>query len=328
MKCKICGYNGKFESFKVKELHFGFRDIFEYIYCPACGCLQISDIPKNLSKYYPSTYYSFQITKSSIKDFFKKLRDDYIINKNKWNLLGFILSVVRPDLKMESVKEGLKELKREVNKNLNQVRILDIGCGEGSLLHQLNKIGFKYLEGIDPYINQTKYHDNIKIYKTSLLDFNVHSKYDLIMFHHSFEHLTENPFEILNKVHLLLNNKGLCIIRMPTTSSFAWEFYKENWVQIDAPRHIVIYSIRGIEILAEKTGFSVEKIYYDSTEFQFIGSEQYKKDIALYDENSWFKNPNASIFSKKDINKYKKLAQRLNKNFRGDQICVLLKKKL
>ncbi len=35
-------------------------------------------------------------------------------------------------------------------------RILDVGCGNGSLLAQLLKIGFTNLTGVDPFINEEK----------------------------------------------------------------------------------------------------------------------------------------------------------------------------
>ena len=50
------------------------------------------------------------------------------------------------------------------------------------------------------------------------------------------------------------------------------------------------------------------------------------KNIALNDDNSYFVNPKKSIFTKDEIEQYKKLALSLNKKFRGDMICVILRK--
>ena len=325
MKCRVCGCNANFKVYKVKELHFGFRDIFEYLYCSSCGCLFISDIPENLSKYYPDNYYSFKLPqKNFLKEILIKIRNSYSLHRNNFNLLGlFLVKLKNHDLSIRAVGE----IKNKISKKLKDIRILDIGCGEGAFLHELHKLGFRNLVGIDPYIKQSKEMTNIKILKIDLLNFDAHFKYDLVTFNHSFEHLIENPFEILSKVFSILENKGYCIIRMPTTSSFAWDHYRENWFQIDAPRHTIIYSLRGIEILAEKTGFQIEKIYYDSTEFQFIGSEQYKKDIPLLSDRSYMINPNNSIFSANDVKKFKKLAELLNANLRGDQFTIILKKR-
>jgi len=37
---------------------------------------------------------------------------------------------------------------------------------------------------------------------------------------------------------------GWCVIRIPTVSSFAWEHYREQWVQLDAPRHFFLHKVR------------------------------------------------------------------------------------
>jgi hypothetical protein len=35
------------------------REMFTYILCEGCGCLQIAEIPPDLGRFYPSHYYSF-----------------------------------------------------------------------------------------------------------------------------------------------------------------------------------------------------------------------------------------------------------------------------
>ena len=322
MKCRLCGCEDNFDSLKVKELEMGFKEEFTYLFCKSCGTLQIESIPTNLSKYYPSDYYSFKsVTKKSfIKEKLKKARDLYGLYSNKLNFLGHFLSILFPlDTQILSM--------RRIIRSLNAYsKILDVGCGEGAFLKRLANIGFKNLEGVDPFIKHTKTLEyRIKLHKQSIMDLDKKSEYDLIMFHHSFEHLVENPFEVLKKVNIMLKKKGFCLIRMPTTSSFAWEKYGKHWVGIQAPRHIMIYSIRGFEILAEKAGFKIHSISYDST-FLVLLQANNIKNIALNDDNSYFVNPKKSIFTKDEIEQYKKLALSLNKKFRGDMICVILRK--
>lgn len=56
--CRICGHN-KCKKFLVKEMQFGMQDEFDYYECLSCGCLQISEYPENISKYYPDKYFSY-----------------------------------------------------------------------------------------------------------------------------------------------------------------------------------------------------------------------------------------------------------------------------
>ena len=68
----------------------------------------------------------------------------------------------------------------------------------------------------------------------------------------------------------------------------------------------------------------LSKIIYDSTAFQFWGSEQYKMNIPLMDPRSHFLNNKKAIFSKDEIRKFEKEADELNKNGKGDSACFYL----
>jgi len=145
------------------------------------------------------------------------------------------------------------------------------------------------------------------------------------MFHHSFEHVAD-PLETLYFVKKLLSPNGTRLIRIPVVDSWAWENYGVNWVQIDAPRHFFLHSQKSMKILAKSAGFKIKEIICDSTEFQFWGSEQYKRDIPLNSENSYSVNPSKSIFSKREIRIFKEKAKKLNSESRGDQVAFYLKK--
>lgn len=59
-KCRLCGAEGLFQSYTVREMMQGRRDEFEYFVCPHCVCLQIAEVPDNLGDYYGSNYYSMK----------------------------------------------------------------------------------------------------------------------------------------------------------------------------------------------------------------------------------------------------------------------------
>ena len=47
-------------TYVVREMMYGFKDEFDYFECGNCGCLQIEQIPDDLSKYYPENYWQFE----------------------------------------------------------------------------------------------------------------------------------------------------------------------------------------------------------------------------------------------------------------------------
>ncbi|MDR1664247.1 MAG: class I SAM-dependent methyltransferase [Clostridiales bacterium] len=58
-KCRLCGAEGNFQTWRGIENYLGIRDEFDYFICPECETMQITEIPENIKKYYPSNYYSF-----------------------------------------------------------------------------------------------------------------------------------------------------------------------------------------------------------------------------------------------------------------------------
>ncbi|MEP7220270.1 MAG: class I SAM-dependent methyltransferase, partial [Bacteroidota bacterium] len=75
-----------------------------------------------------------------------------------------------------------------------------------------------------------------------------------------------------------------------------------------------------------QAGITIADIVYDSGAFQFIGSEQYRRDIPFTDSRSWFINPERSIFSPAEIAAFAARAAELNKAGDGDGAAFYLRK--
>ena len=208
---------------------------------------------------------------------------------------------------------------RDINVNS---KILDVGCGYGRLIKSFKAIGFDNVRGIDPFLDEDLTKDNI--FKKTI--FEVSDKFDVIIFKNSFEHIS-NQMETLQKVFDILKDNGFCIITMPVKTEFIWNKYNVNWVQIDAPRHLIIHTLDSFELLLENTNLKIKKVVFDSDEFQFWGSEQYKKNIPLMADNSYLINPKKSIFTQKQINEFRKKSKKLNEQKIGDHALFILEGK-
>lgn len=316
MQCRICGDSSEHPTFKVKELMLGLRDEHDYFQCSQCHCLQIAATPHNLPDYYPAdNYYSYDAPANSkgLKQALVQQRDRYAVTGQP--LIGRLLSLVMPNAKLAT----LHPLKLQP-----QSRILDVGCGAGILLNSLYNIGFHNSLGIDPFNTQDiQYPNGLRIEKRDI--FSEQGEWDVIMFHHSFEHLPEQQ-QTLEKTFEQLAPGGTVLLRVPTVSSYAWQHYGVNWSQLDAPRHLFLHSTESVQTLAEQTGFTVDDVVYDSNAFQFWGSEQYQQDIPLRSEMSWATSPEKSPFSKKDIRNFERRAHELNALNQGDQAAFYLRK--
>ena len=297
--CKICQTTQDEKFIKVDEMMQGIGESFNYFQCQNCECLQIISPPDNIEKYYTGLYYSFKedFSTNLLKKWAFYFRGRYeILGKN---YLGKIIAKKWPNYALKSLKNI------DLTKNK---KIVDIGCGSGSLIYTLNELGFKNVLGIDPYIDTTiKYKNGTEIRKMDFTTEPFEGKWDIIMLHHVLEHIWEQH-KTIQSIKTHLSEDGIAIIRIPTISSFAWEYYKDKWFQIDAPRHFFIHSINSLKQLVEKYDLKIINHYSDSDAKQFWISEQYQQNIPLYSEKSYAVNPSKSIFSSIDIENFKKKA--------------------
>jgi len=312
MTCKICGDSNEGKAHVVREMMLGLRDEFTYSECAGCGCLQLIDIPENLARYYPNDYYSYANGRN-VAAFVRNQRAAYA--RNGVNPIGGLMSYLYgPDAALDSI------VRLKLNR---QARILDIGCGSGGLLRSLKRLGFHNLTGADPFLPKGIEANGVRLIKRQF--FELDDKFDVVMLHHTFEHMAEPQF-VLKEVKRVLHPDGVVILRMPVSDSYAWKHYGVNWHQLDAPRHLVIHTRKSMAMLAEEAGFSIFEAVYDSTLLQFIVSEQYVRDISQADKRSYTNNPFRSIFSLDEIRSFRRRAGILNEKQQGDSACFYLRK--
>lgn len=321
MICKICNTKINSPALEAKEMMFGFKTIHSYYECSHCDALQIQTIPNDLDKYYPSNYYSFKQHPDVGIDstFLRKIKSSFLLH-NKHKILGSLLTI---GYKIPDYMQWLKI----VGVGYNEA-ILDVGSGNGVILTRLCKNGFANLQGIDPFLKEEFISANgkLKLLRKSIFDKQELDAYDLVMLNHSFEHM-DDPQAVFKRLSKLVKPGKMLLIRTPVNNSFASKKYNINWVDMDPPRHLVVHSIKSIQLLADTNGFNLERVVYDSTAFQFWGSEQYLKGISLHDPKSYGVNKKSTIFSKSQINGWEKQAQELNEKGEGDQACFYLRKK-
>ncbi|MDN3587412.1 class I SAM-dependent methyltransferase [Pedobacter aquatilis] len=220
-------------------------------------------------------------------------------------------------------RPALRYLK-PINPNFSD-KILEIGCGKGKQICDLFNLGFENIEGVDKFIPKEIDHGfGVRILKKDIKELNTNT-YDLIIMNHVLEHMPEQQ-DVLKDCRLLLNEKGCLLIAIPIVAE-AFNVYKENWVQLDAPRHFFLHTVKSMKILAEQTGFQIKHTLFDSLNFQFWASELYKKDIELFPaENNRLAYPVEKFFTTDEIDYFEKQSVKLNKEGQGDTAVFYLYK--
>ena len=317
MSCRICGGKRVLGHHTVTEMMYGTRERFGYFQCAECLCLQIDGIPGDLARHYAGGYYSYRPAErrsNPLKRWVGRARDRYAVFGG--GPLGRALYKRAPVIELHSLQP--LRLQRES-------RVLDVGCGAGTLVFALGELGLRQASGIDPFVPAEIVYDNgVTVRRQDI--FQTQGRWDAIMFHHSFEHLAD-PTATLARVAQLLTPGGQCLLRVPTVTSFAWQHYGVDWVQLDAPRHLHLFSHEGMRRLAQATGFELERIVHDATAFQFWGSEQYRAGVPLHAENSYARNPNGGLFSTAQIAEFERRSVELNAQQQGDQAAFYLRRR-
>ena len=296
--CKICGNIKGNLIFIAREMLQGTRNEFNYLECISCGCVQIIEVPGDLSGYYSnSSYGSFSSSKrSNFKAELRKIRNKYAIC-NKGGAIGKLLNKISP------LPYDYCAIKDYATLN---AKILDVGCGIGAYIYDLSNIGFVNATGIDPFIDEDFVYPNGVVIRKKFVG-QLTEQYDVILSHHSFEHVP-NPLETLKSIKDRLNMDGVCILTIPVAEDL-YKIYKENCYLIQAPQHFFLYSIKSMSILAQKSGFKIEKIVRDASntlDWCKI-SELWKNDVACNEENE-----NNKRFSREELNKVLSIEKEVN----------------
>ena len=315
-KCRVCENESGNEYISIRETLLGLSEEFPYYKCSNCGTIQIEKFPENMEKYYPKSYYQNQSFYSS--NLFNKIITKYVAKKS-FSGEGLIFKLL---WYFERIFYDIYSVKKA--SVVSNSRILDVGCGTGITIMNLRDIGFKNVFGIDPFLKQDKIGVSGEIRKLDIYSLKKNELYDLIMLHHSFEHMAE-PIRTLTAAKNHLSDNGIILIRIPIICDYAFEKYGSNWALLDAPRHLYTYSMQGIENIFKKAGLKIIDKYYDSDSGQFTGSEKCLKNVPRLKQYKYvYFSLLKPIFS---INfyKYRNLSLKLNKEGRGGSVVLYLK---
>jgi 2-polyprenyl-3-methyl-5-hydroxy-6-metoxy-1,4-benzoquinol methylase len=139
--------------------------------------------------------------------------------------------------------------------------LLDVGCGEGEFLAELQSLGWS-VEGTDPSevavaIAQTR---GVRAATGTFADVSlVAGAFDAITFRLVFEHIG-NPVEALARCRGALRSGGTLWIATPSLDSDAHRAFGRDWIHLEPPRHAVLYTRQSLTQLLEVSGFDVVSV--------------------------------------------------------------------
>lgn len=256
INCNLCENNNTTFLFSAKDraTHKGF---FNIVMCNKCGLIFLNPRPseEEIKDFYPPNYHSRPTT----------FRSNFE-NANIWNI---------PWNKAMEIKSI------PILKYFKSGKILDIGCGDGSLLKYLKNQGWDTY-GVEIQESASQYAAQIldlNIFNGRIEDTNFSADFDVITLFHVLEHL-HNPIRTLKIAYSLLKDNGILIIEVPNFASFESKLFKSSWVGIAAPLHLFHFTPLSIRKLLEKVGFKVIALEFVPERTKYIAN--YSESVRFF----------------------------------------------
>ncbi|HWP84067.1 MAG TPA: class I SAM-dependent methyltransferase [Terriglobia bacterium] len=165
-------------------------------------------------------------------------------------------------------------------------RMLDIGCGRGTLV-ELARAGGVEAYGLErpfpgaPPTPHVLYRD---LPDCEFPD----GHFQLVVLWHVLEHL-ENPRAILQEIHRILRAGGWLSLAVPHFGGAQARASGRHWFHLDLPRHFWHFEEPALETMLQKAGFEIRRRSTLSFEYDWYGTIQSWMNRAVKDDNRLYK---------------------------------------
>ena len=259
--CLLCGTEGGRLYKGLVDWLFGVRGTWELRHCRVCEISWLDpqpyrdDIAKLYSQYY--THRGIPTTKSQRVQ--QAITNEVVARmgyevKSRARLLPWLLSQVRPIARAAAL--DVLDLPASTRGAL-----LDVGCGNGELLERMKSLGWR-VSGVEPDPAAVAYGRSrgLQVLHGMISDVPADASYDVIAVNHVIEHVSD-PIDLLRQCAKRLRPvSGRLIITTPNMKSLGHQLFKSYWRGLEVPRHLILFSPRGISECIRRAGLLVNSI--------------------------------------------------------------------
>ena len=140
-------------------------------------------------------------------------------------------------------------------------RLLDVGAGSGSFVALARRLGWD-AEGLDPDPSavETAQGRGVPVRHGTLADVPVDDgPFDAVTLSHVIEHL-HDPQRELQRIRRLLVPDGRLWIATPNLDALGHRRYGRDWLGLDPPRHLILFTPDSLRRLLGRAGFKVAAV--------------------------------------------------------------------
>jgi 2-polyprenyl-3-methyl-5-hydroxy-6-metoxy-1,4-benzoquinol methylase len=181
----------------------------------------------------------------------------------KWHPFSFITKIFQ--------KNRLKYISQHMT---DAIRLIDIGCGDGTFIEYMESCGFEVygIENPELFPQSAEQFLDVDLNRQTG-DSELSRKgfrADIVTLWHALEHVSD-PLSLLRQAHRALKPSGLLIISSPNFESIQSTLCSGKWFHLDLPRHRWHFSPGTMTGLLQKSGFSVISLSHFSLEYNPFG---------------------------------------------------------
>ncbi len=164
----------------------------------------------------------------------------------------------------EKLKKTYGLILKEAGKYVpSKKTFLEIGCGNGFMLEEAMKQGYKTVRGVEPSVDAIAHAEKSirKDIVNTILKVDTFNKlkFDLICAFQVFDHIPD-PNSFLNICHKILKPKGALVLMNHDVSSFSAKLFREKSPIFDI-EHTYLYDQSTIKNILTKNNFKIKKVY-------------------------------------------------------------------
>lgn len=242
--CPICGTTGRPSHQDLPDGFGSTRNLWSLRQCPRRGCRHAWPDPTPVDADLPKAYAGYPVHEPARRGPPRK----------PTNLAGRVYEDL---LRRTGIHERRQALDLFRLPPGNGARLLEVGCGNGARLVEMQGHGYE-VEGQDV--------SEVAVARAAALGMRVHlgtleglrlgeGAYDVLVMNHVLEHVRD-PTAFLAECRRLLRSGGRLVSIQPNGASLAHRVFGPDWVGLDLPRHLHVFTPRSAAQAARQAGFA------------------------------------------------------------------------
>ena len=265
--CYLCGATGEPLYENMKDRLYGAPGTWNLKRCPepGCGLLWLDPMPaeEDIDKAYKDYYTHVEVNpvrRGWLKRAYGHAKMGYWARKygyrkdsvGRWKKLLGMMIHLHPGRSSE-MNFSVMYLPSRRNGHL-----LDVGCASGQALQFMAELGWQ-VQGVDFDARA------VQIARKKGLEVRLGSleaqafpsdSFDAITMSHLIEHV-HDPLSLLRECRRILKPGGHLVMVTPNSGSWGHQRFGPNWMHLDPPRHLHIFSGQSLHGLIGRAGFQL-----------------------------------------------------------------------